>query len=129
MGFKREAIMTIHYTKKEMQERRRQLRNNMTYSEKIVWMFLRKNQMKVRFLRQYSVDNYVIDFYCPQLKLAVEIDGDIHDLPEQKEYDIERQKHIEQFGIKFIRIKNEELFGNPNKAFDKIENYIKTLTK
>ena len=121
--------MTIHYTKKEMQERRRQLRNNMTYSEKIVWMFLRKNQMKVRFLRQYSVDNYVIDFYCPQLKLAVEIDGDIHDLPEQKEYDIERQKHIEQFGIKFIRIKNEELFGNPNKAFDKIENYIKTLTK
>lgn len=81
--------------------------------------------MKVRFLRQYSVDNYVIDFYCPRLKLAVEIDGDIHDLPEQKEYDIERQKYLEGFGIKFIRIKNEELFDNPNKAFEKIENEIK----
>ncbi|MBU2444500.1 MAG: endonuclease domain-containing protein [Bacteroidetes bacterium] len=117
--------MTKHYNKKELKDRRRQLRKNMTFCEKLLWSYLRKRQMKVRFLRQYSVDNYVIDFYCPRLKLAVEIDGDIHDLPEQKEYDIERQKYLEGFGIKFIRIKNEELFDNPNKAFEKIENEIK----
>jgi very-short-patch-repair endonuclease len=117
--------MTKHFNKKEMQERRRCLRKNMTYSEKLVWMYLRKKQMHARFLRQYSIDNYIIDFYCPHLKLAVEIDGDIHDVPEQKEHDILRQKYLEDFGIKFVRIKNEGLFGNPNKAFEKIENEIK----
>ncbi len=59
----------------------------MTYCEKIVWTHLRKRQLGHRFLRQYSVDQFVIDFYCPELKLAVEIDGDVHEIPEQKDYD------------------------------------------
>lgn len=98
--------MTKHYNKKSEQEKRRQLRNNMTYCEKIVWMHLRKKQLGYRFLRQYSVDHFVIDFYCPGLKLAVELDGDVHEIPEQKEYDKARQKYLEKFGINFIRIKN-----------------------
>ncbi len=81
--------------------------------------------MKERFLRQYSVDNYVIDFYCPKLKLAVEIDGDVHKEKIQKEYDLERQSYLESFGITFVRIENEELLGNPNMAFEKIEREIK----
>jgi len=84
--------------------------------------------MNVRFLRQYSVDNYVIDFYCPRLKLAIEIDGEVHEDPVQKEHDIERQTYLESFGIRFIRIRNEELLGNPNKAFGRIEELIKTLS-
>lgn len=91
--------------------------------------YLRKKQMHIRFLRQYSIDNYVIDFYSPKLKLAVEIDGGIHDLPEQKELDILRQKYLEDYGIRFIRIKNEELFGNANKAFGRIEEEIKIIEK
>ncbi len=83
--------------------------------------------MKARFLRQYSIDNYVIDFYCSKLKLAIEIDGDIHDLQDQKEYDKNRQEYLENFGVTFIRIKNEELLGNPNKAFEKIENEVNRL--
>jgi len=101
----------------------------MTYCEKIVWTHLRKRQLGFRFLRQYSVDHFVIDFYCPELKLAVELDGDVHNLPEQKEYDIARQKYLEKFGIKFIRIKNEEFLGNPNKAFSKIEKEISSSVK
>lgn len=120
--------MTQHFNKKEMQQRRRQLRTNMTYCEKLVWMYLRKRQMKERFLRQYSVDKYVIDFYCPKLKLAVEVDGDIHDLQDQKEYDKERQDYLENFGIKFIRIKNEELLANADKAFVRIEDEIKRFS-
>lgn len=116
--------MTKHYNKKSEQEKRRQLRTNMTYCEKIVWLHLKKRQLGYRFLRQYSVDHFVIDFYCPELKLAVELDGDVHNLPEQKEYDIARQKYLEKFGIKFIRITNEEFLGNPNKAFSKIEKKI-----
>jgi very-short-patch-repair endonuclease len=121
--------MTKHYNKKSEQEKRRQLRKNMTYCEKLVWMYLRKKQMGYRFLRQYSVDKYVIDFYTPKLKLAVEIDGEVHNIPEQKEHDEQRQKKIEQFGIIFVRITNEELLGNPNKAFDKIEEAIRLLVQ
>ena len=90
-------------------------------------MFLRKKQYGHRLLRQYSVDQFVIDFYCPKLKLAVEIDGDVHSMPDQKVYDKKRQDYIEKFGITFIRITNKELLGNPNKAFAKIENAIKLL--
>jgi len=121
--------MTKHYNKKSEQEKRRSLRNNMTYCEKIVWLHLRKRQLGYRFLRQYSVDHFVIDFYCPELKLAVEIDGDVHEFPEQKDYDNARQKYLEKFGIEFVRIKNEEFLGNPDKAFSKIEKRITSLIK
>ena len=121
--------MTKHYNKKSEQQKRRSLRNNSTYCEKIVWLHLRKKQSGYRFLRQYSVDHFVIDFYCPGLKLAVELDGDIHNLPEQKDYDIARQKYLEAFGINFIRIKNEKFLGNPNKAFSKIEKKIISIVK
>lgn len=121
--------MTLHFNKKSEQEKRRHLRKNMTHCEKIVWMHLRKKQLGYRFLRQYSVDYFVIDFYCPKLKLAVEIDGEIHEIPEQKDYDKARQKYLEAFGISFVRIRNEELLANPNKAFKKIENAITELSK
>ena len=101
----------------------------MTYCEKIVWIQLRKKQLGYRFLRQYSVDYYVIDFYCPKLKLAIEIDGDVHNQPNQKEYDIKRKEYLRKFNITFVRLTNEELLSNPNKAFIKIEEAIKTIWK
>ena len=63
------------------------------------------------------------------MKLAVELDGDVHNIPEQKEYDQSRQKYLEAFGIKFIRITNEEFLSNPNKAFSKIEKKINSIVK
>lgn len=101
----------------------------MTPSEKIVWAHLRKKQLGYRFLRQYSVDHFVLDFYCPELKLAIEIDGNVHEVSENKEYDKARQKYVERFGIKFIRIKNEEIFGNADLAFEKIVKEIDKLKK
>ena len=80
-----------------------------------------------KFRRQYSVDHYVIDFYCPELKLAIELDGSIHDKPDQKEYDTYRQEYLEKFGSTFVRITNDELMGNANLAFKKIEDAIKKL--
>jgi very-short-patch-repair endonuclease len=120
--------MTQNFNKSTEKEKRRQLRRDQTYCEKIVWLYLRNRKtLGYKFRRQYSVDKYVIDFYCPELKLAVEIDGNIHDEPDQKEYDAHRQEHIEKFGIIFIRITNEELLGNPNMAFMRIEDAIKIL--
>ena len=121
--------MTKHYNKKSEQEKRRILRKNMTYCEKIVWLHLKKRQLGYRFLRKYSVDHFVIDFYCPELKLAVELDGNVHEITEQKEYDEARQKYLEKFGITFVRITNEEFLGNPNKAFIKIEKKIISIAK
>jgi very-short-patch-repair endonuclease len=122
--------MTKHYNKFLEKEKRRSLRREETYCEKLIWRYLRKRQMLgYKFKRQFSVDHFVIDFYCPELKLALEVDGDVHNQPEQKDYDSARQQYLEQFGITFIRISNEELLGNPNKAFDKIEGEIKRVRK
>ena len=119
--------MTKHYNRTSEKEKRRLLRQEQTASEKLVWYYLRNRRLKkCKFRRQYSIDQFVIDFYSPELKLAIEVDGDIH--LQQKEYDSERQKFLESFGIKFIRITNYELLGNPNKAFEKIEQAIENLT-
>ena len=83
--------------------------------------------MECKFRRQYSVDNFVIDFYCPELKLAIEVDGEVHELPGRKILDKKRQKHIEMFEIRFLRISNDEFLSNPNNTFDRIETEIKYL--
>ena len=122
--------MTKHYNKSSEKEKRRKLRQNQTNAEDLVWRYLRNRQLLgYKFKRQYSVDYFVIDFYCPELKLAVEVDGESHNNPEQREYDIKRQKYLEEFKINFVRIKDEELLGNPNKEFMKIENAIKLRKK
>lgn len=119
--------MTKHYNKKSEKEKRRTLRKGITYCEKIMWIHLRRKQLGVRFLRQYSVDHYVIDFYCPELKLAIELDGSVHDEPNQKEYDAYRQEYLEKFGISFCRIKNADIMGNANTTFERIEDAIQKL--
>ena len=122
--------MTQHFNKRKELEKRRKLRRKESYVEKIVWLHLRGRQiLGYKFRRQYSVDHFVIDFYCPEIKFAVEIDGDVHEIPEQKNYDKARQKYLDVFGIKFVRIKNEEFLGNPNKAFSKIEKKIISLVE
>ena len=122
--------MTKHYNKSSEKEKRRKLRQNQTNAEELVWRYLRNKQMLgYKFKRQYSVNHFVIDFYCPELKLAVEVDGASHNNLEQQEYDIQRQKYMESFNIKFVRIKDEELLGNPNQEFMKIEDAIKLLEK
>jgi very-short-patch-repair endonuclease len=69
--------MTQLFNKHTEKEKRRILRKDTTASEKIVWTYLRRKQiLSERFLRQFSVEYYVLDFYCPRLRLAIEIDGD-----------------------------------------------------
>ncbi len=120
--------MTQHFNKTSEKEKRRKLRRDQTFCEKIMWTYLRdRKTLGYKFRRQYSVDHYVIDFYCPELKLAVELDGSIHDEPDQKEYDIYRQTHLEKYEITFCRITNDELMSNANMAFKKIEEEIKIV--
>jgi very-short-patch-repair endonuclease len=100
----------------------------MTTAEKMLWSKLRNKQIKgKRLLRQYSVEKYVIDFYCPELKLAIEVDGVTHSSPEEIEDDNRRQSIIENYHITFIRIKNEQVYRNLNEVILRIEKKIDEL--
>ena len=103
------------------------LRKNMTPAEKILWIELRNRRVfKARFRRQHPVDIFVLDFYCHEYKLAVEIYGEIHLRQEVAEYDDGRTHDLEQFGIKVLRFTNNDIFNNmPNvrsKILEEISN-------
>ncbi len=90
-----------------------------------LWRYLsRKQMMGHKFRRQYGVDRYVVDFYCPALKLGIEIDGDSHFQPGAIERDSERQKYIESFGIEFLRFTNADIYENLDGVIDKIAEHI-----
>jgi very-short-patch-repair endonuclease len=80
-------------------------------------------------MNQVVVNDLIVIMFTDYLKLVFELDGDVHNLPEQKEYNMQRQKYLEEYRIKFLRITNEEFLGNPNKAFSKIEKKISTISK
>lgn len=112
--------MTIIFNKTSEKEKRRQLRKKPTKAEKTLWMSLRKKQINgIRFLRQYSVNYFVIDFYAPSIKLAIEVDGSSH--IGKEEYDKERQNYIESFNIKVIRFTNEQVLGNTDRTVEEIK--------
>jgi very-short-patch-repair endonuclease len=101
----------------------RQLRKNSTREEKILWNFLKNRRfMNLKFRRQHVINGFVLDFYCADLKLAIEIDGPIHD--NRKEYDEERQHLIEQRGLYFIRVSNCVVTNNLNYVFERIQEHL-----
>jgi len=65
--------------------------------------------LKVRFKRQHPIDIFIVDFYCHQFKLAIEVDGEIHLIKEVREHDAGRQHDIEKLGIKILRFTNKEI--------------------
>jgi very-short-patch-repair endonuclease len=120
--------MTKIFNKKTEKEKRRKLRNKPTHSEKVLWLSLRKKQIhNVRFLRQYSVNYFVLDFYAPKIKLAIEVDGSSH--IGKEDYDATRQKYIESFKIKVIRFTDEQVFGNVNNVIEEIESVVEKMLK
>lgn len=95
---------------KKTKKQRQYLRNNMTKWEVRLWNDLKNKKMfgfKVR--RQYGIDNLVIDFYCPELKLAIEVDGDAHYYQDKIEMDKRKDQRLHEEGIQLIRLKNKDL--------------------
>jgi prepilin-type N-terminal cleavage/methylation domain-containing protein len=106
--------------------KRKTLRNNMPQAEVILWSKLKsKGLIGYKFRRQYSVGKFVIDFYCPKLKLAIEIDGDSHFAEGADIYDSEWQKMIESFGITFLRFTNREIYENIENVLENIAKHMK----
>jgi type I restriction enzyme M protein len=99
------------------------LRKDQTKAEKTVWELLRKRKFKdLKFRRQHVIEGFVLDFYCHELRLGIEVDGGIH--LKRKDYDRLRQDVIESEGIKMIRIQNKELIGTRKMALQKLEEII-----
>jgi len=78
------------FNKTEYKPRRQALRSNMTEPEKKLWQILRGEQMGVKFRRQHGIGHYIADFYCPELKLVIEVDGDSHESADAQAYDAVR---------------------------------------
>ena len=102
------------------------LRKEYTKAEKILWQELRENKTGFKWRRQHPVDMYILDFYCPPLKLCIELDGSIHKIKENKECDKEREEYLKNKGIKTIRFWNDEVENNLKEVLGKIK--LNTLT-
>jgi len=101
------------YNKKNVMRKRRLLRKNQTVAEKQLWGILRGRKINgYKFRRQFSIGEYICDFYCPELKLVIEIDGGQHFTKDGKEYDKLRTQEMSGMGIKVIRYGNEMILDN-----------------
>lgn len=105
----------------------RYLRREETKAEKILWKALRNNNLGVKWRRQHPVDMFIIDFYAPKIKLAIELDGSTHNLKENKEYDQDRTDYLNLKYITVLRFWNNEVENNLSTVLDKIQKAIKKL--
>ena len=108
---------------KPLFQRARELRNNSTYAEEILWSYLKTKPFGIKFRRQHPYSVYILDFYCHFLNLVIEVDGSIHNLEEAKRNDIERQKQLENDSLIVIRFPNHEIL----QAFEKTVENINVL--
>lgn len=97
---------------------RRKLRSEGTEVEKKLWFHLRAKKMGVIFHRQYSIGNYVVDFYCPKYKLAIELDGSQHNDPKNKTDDEYRTRTLGDHKIKIIRFWNSDITNHLQKILE-----------
>lgn len=105
-------------------QRAQDLRKRETEAEKILWEKLSNKQLGVKFRRQHPLYRFVVDFYCHELQLVVEVDGSTHDLAEQANYDEFRTMLINQLDIKVIRFRNDEVFEELDKVLETIRQHI-----
>ena len=99
----------------------KELRNNLTNEEMILWGILKEKFPTLKFRRQHPISNYIADLYCHSKKLIIEIDGSIHNLEDVRLNDIQRQKELEDLGIIVIRFTNKEIRNNIDRVIEIIE--------
>ena len=115
--------MDFLYNNPKLKKRRQELRKNQTDCERRLWNLLRSKKCRgYKFYRQYSIGYYILDFYCPTLKLSIELDGGQH-AEKQKEYDEARTAYIKEQGIKELRFWNNEILENIDGVYARILEY------
>ncbi|MGC9512421.1 MAG: endonuclease domain-containing protein [Fidelibacterota bacterium] len=119
----------LHYNPK-LKKYARQLRNNSTKSERELWKYLKGRNMKGHdFHRQKPIDEYIVDFFCPKLMLAIELDGYRHLLEEYQKKDRRKEYQLMQLGVKTIRFWDDEVLDDIDNVLRVIEEIIKEREK
>ena len=119
-GDPRQTQMTIIPYNRKFKERARKLRKRGTLGEVLLWNELKRAKLRgIKFMRQKSIDNYIVDFFCKELMLAIEIDGEIHALHVSE--DKYRQERLEIMGIKFLRFTEKEVRGSMGSVLERIK--------
>ena len=109
------------FNRKETREKRKTLRHDQTEAEKLLWSKLRFKQMHGhKFFRQYGIGSYIVDFFCPTLKLIIELDGGQHYSPEGRGYDAEREKVMHALGMRTLRFSNRDILLNIDGVLESI---------
>ncbi|QQS37422.1 MAG: endonuclease domain-containing protein [Ignavibacteriales bacterium] len=117
------------FNKKEIKPKRKELRNNLTFAEVIFWQNVKNKQVAgKKFRRQTSVGNYIVDFYCSEEKLVVELDGEVHFNEDAVKYDNERTKFLESVGLKVIRFENLEVLSDIDDVLKRVAACFKQNT-
>ncbi|MEK7062846.1 MAG: endonuclease domain-containing protein [Patescibacteria group bacterium] len=109
------------FNHKSLKSRRKELRNNATKAEVALWSKLKNSQLGFKFVRQYSAGPYILDFYCPKLRLAIELDGIIHADKEKKLYDKDRDEYLKSVDIKTIRFWNNDILKDMQSALKNLQ--------
>jgi very-short-patch-repair endonuclease len=120
-------VMTKLHNKRKFQEFRFKLRGRMTKSEALLWKYIKNDRLGFRFRRQHDIGNYIVDFYCPKLKLAIEIDGLTHTEEKVFEKDQRKEKFIIENNIILKRYSDSQIFNDLNNTLMYIENTCKEI--
>jgi very-short-patch-repair endonuclease len=103
----------------------REHRKEPTPAEKALWQGLRNGALGARFRREHVIDGFIVDFVCLSCRLVIEVDGGIHDDPDQQAYDAQRTAHLVATGFTEIRFRNEEVLGTTKAVLAKIRAHLK----
>ena len=110
----------VGMSKTERMQLCRELRRHATSAEDLLWEFVRDRRLLgYKFRRQHPLGNFIVDCYCPQARLAIELDGPVHTL--QRERDQARDAFLASRGVTALRITNDDLFADPVAALDRVE--------
>lgn len=104
--------------------RRRDLRHNMPEPERRLWNRLRGKQLGVKFRRQHGIGPYIADFYCPERKLVIELDGDSHASAEAQQYDAKRNAYMNSVGLTVLRFTNSQVMTELDAVVDVIFRHV-----
>ncbi len=116
---------TIIWYDPKLKRLAQELRNRATKAEIILWLQLKNGQLlNYTFHRQKPLNHYIVDFYCPELKLAIEVDGEYHEQVEVFDKDLNRDKTLNTLGISVLRFTNKEVFNEMDTVLRTIENYV-----
>jgi very-short-patch-repair endonuclease len=123
-GVGQEMKKRLHNVK-ALEENRRELRSSMTPAEATLWRCLQRSQLAgKKFRRQHSIEAYIVDFYCLECRLAIELDGAAHFTDSGAQYDAVRTELLTSKGIRVLRFENQEIFDNLDLVLEEIQQHL-----